>query len=183
MAFIVVYDANVLYPNVTRDLLIRIAQAGLVQAKWTDKILDETFTALSTKLPEVDGQKWERVRRLMQSAIRDGLVVGYEPLIDVVSGLPDPDDRHVVAAAIKCKAQVIVTNNVRDFPESALAPWNVEAKQPDAFVMDQINLDARAVYSAVQQIADTWNNPPGTFNDVLDAMARAGLVEAVAALS
>ena len=78
MAFIVVYDANVLYPNVTRDLLIRIAQAGLVQAKWTDKILDETFTALSTKLPEVDGQKWERVRRLMQSAIRDGLVVGYE---------------------------------------------------------------------------------------------------------
>ena len=105
MAFIVVYDANVLYPNVTRDLLIRIAQAGLVQAKWTDKILDETFTALSTKLPEVDGQKWERVRRLMQSAIRDGLVVGYEPLIDVVSGLPDPDDRHVVAAAIKCKAR------------------------------------------------------------------------------
>ena len=92
MAFIVVYDANVLYPNVTRDLLIRIAQAGLVQAKWTDKILDETFTALSTKLPEVDGQKWERVRRLMQSAIRDGLVVGYEPLIDVVSGLPDPDE-------------------------------------------------------------------------------------------
>ena len=183
MALIVVYDANVLYPNVTRDLLIRIAQAGLIHAKWTDKILDETLTALSTKFPEVDGQKWERVRRLMQSAIRDGLVVGYEPLIDVVSGLPDPDDRHVVAAAIKCKAQVIVTNNVRDFPESALATWNVEAKQPDAFVMDQINLDARAVYSAVQQIADTWNNPPGTFNDVLDAMARAGLVEAVAALS
>ncbi len=183
MAFIVVYDANVLYPNVIRDLLIRIAQAGLVQAKWTDKILDETFGALTSKLPDVDPLKWERLRGLMQTAIRDSLVVGYEPLIEVVTGLPDLDDRHVVAAAIKCKAQVIVTENIRDFPDSALATWNVEAKQPDAFVMDQINLDSRAVYSAVQQIADTWNNPPGTIGDVLDAMARAGLVESVAALS
>lgn len=183
MAFIVVYDANVLYPNVTRDLLIRIAQAGLVQAKWTDEILDETFAALNGKMPDIGAAKWQRLRRLMQSAIRDGLVVGYEPLIDVVTGLPDPDDRHVVAAAIKCKAQVIVTDNVRDFPDSALATWNVEAKQPDAFVMDQIDLDVRAVYSAVQQIADTWKNPPGTIGDVLIAMERAGLVESVAALS
>ncbi len=183
MAFIVVYDANVLYPNLTRDLLIRIAQAGLVQAKWTEKILDETFAALSLNMPGTDPEKWDRLRGLVQSAIRDSLVIDYEPLIEAVTGLPDPDDRHVVAAAIKCKAQVIVTENVRDFPASVLGKWNVEAKQPDAFVMDQVNLDSRAVYAAVVQIADTWNNPPGTFTDVLEAMARAGLVESVAALS
>ncbi len=183
MAFIVVYDANVLYPNVLRDLLIRIAQADLVQAKWSDQILDETFKALRAKMPDVDESKWSNVRRLMNGAIRDGLVVGYESLIDVVQDLPDLGDRHVVAAAIKCKAQVIVTSNLRDFPPEALQTWDVEAKHPDAFVMDQINLNHSAVYAAVQQIADAWNAPPGTFDDVLNALSRAGLVESAAALS
>ncbi len=183
MAFVVVYDANVLFPNSLRDLLIRIAQAGLVQAKWTSEILDETFAALGQRLPDVDQAKWLTLRERMTHTIRDGLVVDYEPLIEVVSGLPDPNDRHVVAAAIKSKAQVIVTANIKDFPDSALATRNVEAKHPDAFIMDQINLDSRAVYSAVQQIADSWKNPPGTIGDVLASLARSGLVESVAALS
>ncbi len=83
MAFIVVYDANVLYPNLVRDLLIRIAQAGLVQAKWTDEILDETFAALRSNLPDMEPRKWNRLRELMRAAIRDGLVVGYEPLVEI----------------------------------------------------------------------------------------------------
>ncbi|MDZ7577980.1 MAG: PIN domain-containing protein [Candidatus Nanopelagicales bacterium] len=98
MSFVVVYDANVLYPNALRDLLIRVAQAGLVQARWSDQILDETFAALRSNRPDVPEPKWHRLRELMSRAIRDGLVVGYESLIDAVQGLPDPDDRHVVAA-------------------------------------------------------------------------------------
>lgn len=183
MAFIVVYDANVLYPNVVRDLLIRIAQAGLVQAKWTETILDETFAALAATKPSVRPDRWKRVRGLMTHAIRDGMVVNYEPLLDVVMGLPDQGDRHVVAAAIRCKAQVIVTDNIRDFPNDALAIWNIESKTADEFVLDQINLDSRTVYSAVHQIADSWSNPPGTVEDVLRAMSRAGLVESAAALT
>lgn len=183
MAFVAIYDANVLFPNALRDLLIRVAQSGSVQAKWTNKILDETFAALRQHRPGVDDSKWEALRERMSHSIRDGLVVDYEPLIDVVTGLPDPNDRHVVAAAIKSKAQVIVTANVRDFPDAALARWDLEAKHPDAFIMDQINLDSRAVYSAVQQIADSWRRPPGTIGDVLSALARAGLIESAAALT
>lgn len=119
MPFVVVYDASVLYPSVLRDLLIRIAQAGLVQAKWTNEILDETFRSIIRQRPDLDPQRLERTRTLMCAAIRDCLVVDYEPLIDAVE-LPDIDDRHVLAAAIKARAQIIVTSNLKDFPDSVL---------------------------------------------------------------
>lgn len=121
MAFVVLYDANVLYPSALRDLLIRIAQAGLVQAKWTDQIVDEVFRNLTANRPDLDPERLARTRELMNKAVRDCLVTGYEPLIDALE-LPDPDDRHVLAAAIKARAQVIVTNNLKDFPPRALEP-------------------------------------------------------------
>lgn len=136
MAFVVLYDANVLYPSTLRDLLIRIAQSGMVQAKWTDQILDEVFDSLTRQRPNLDSRRLARTRELMCRAVRDCLVVGYEPLIESLT-LPDPDDRHVLAAAIKSRSQVIVTNNVRDFPADVLAPWNIETKAPDDFVLDQ----------------------------------------------
>src|SRR2546430_3319191 len=103
MSFVVVYDACVLYPSTMRDLLIRIAQAGLVQAKWTEQILDEVFDSLQKDRPDLEPAKLDRTRVLMIRAVRDCLVTGYEPLIPSVS-LPDPDDRHVVAAAIRAQA-------------------------------------------------------------------------------
>ncbi|WP_254206942.1 hypothetical protein [Nocardia alni] len=106
---------------------------------------------------------------------------GYQPLIDGLK-LPDTNDRHVPAAAIKVNAQVIVTSNLDDFPAELLAPWNIEAKSPDDFLLDQIALDDRIVWACVQQIADSRNSPPESAEDVLDALERAGLVETVAAL-
>jgi hypothetical protein len=94
LAFTVVYDANVLYPNTLRDLLIRISQAGLVQAKWTDEILGEMVRALGRNRPDIPSDTLERLRQLMNEAVRDCLVSGYEPLIDGLK-LPDPADRHV----------------------------------------------------------------------------------------
>ena len=165
MPFVVVYDANALYGNAQRDLLIRIAQSGLVQAKWTDQILDEMLSNLAKKRPDIPAEKLATLRELMNKAVRDCLVTGYEPLIESLR-LPDPDDRHVLAAAIESSAQVIVTTNLRHFPEAELRRWNVEAKSPDDFVLDQINIDARIVYSCVQEIADS-RNPPETVDDVL----------------
>lgn len=81
MAFVVVYDACVLCPSTLRDLLIRIHQAGLVQAKWTDEILNEVTSALRRNLPDVDEQKLDRLRTLMVKAVRDCNVTNYEPLI------------------------------------------------------------------------------------------------------
>lgn len=181
MAFVVIYDANVLYPSTLRDLLIRIAQAGLVQAKWTEEILDEVFQNLAQNRPDLDPSRLARTRVLMNRAVRDCLVVGYAPQIGVLT-LPDPDDRHVLAAAIKARAQVIVTNNVRDFPTAVLHGWEVQAKAPDDFILDQIDLHRDAVEEAIHRIADSWTRPRGDFGDVLASLERDGLVGSAAAL-
>jgi predicted nucleic acid-binding protein len=181
MAFTVVYDANVLYPNTLRDLLIRIAQSGLVQAKWTNQILDETFAALARDLKDIPSEKLERTRSLMNEAIRDVLVTGYEPLVEGLK-LPDPKDRHVLAAAIKAGAQVIVTRNLKDFPADYLAEWDIEARPPDAFVLDQVGVRVQVVAACIQQIAGSRRRPPQSFDDVLNQLERIGLVESVAAL-
>jgi len=179
--FVVLYDANVLYPSTLRDLLIRVAQAGLVQARWTDHILDEVFGNLATNRPDLDPRRLARTRDLMNRAVRDCLVTGYEPLVDALD-LPDPDDRHVLAAAIRARAQVIVTHNLKDFPSTVLEEWDMEAKSADDFILDQIDLSHDSVYGAVQRIADSRGNPSATFSDVLAMLERDGLVESVAAL-
>lgn len=181
MAFVAVYDANVLYPSVLRDVLIRVAAAGLVQAKWTETILDETFRNLKANRSDLDPEKLTRTRTAMKGAIRDCLVVGYEPLIDAVQ-LPDPGDRHVLAAAIRAKAQVIVTFNLKDFPQETLALWDVEAVHPDAFLEAQIDLNPQIVYAVLQRIADSCKKPPLTVADLLESLERTGLVASVAAL-
>ncbi len=181
MAFIVVYDANVLYPNTLRDLLIRVSQAGLVQAKWTNEILDEMLRALSRNRPDIPVGKLDRLRQLMNAAVRDCLVSGYEPLVDGVK-LPDPGDRHVLAAAIKAGAQVIVTSNLKHFPPADLQQWDIEAKTPDDFMLDQIGIDGRTVAACIQQIADSRTRPPQDVEDVLSQLERDGLVESIAAV-
>lgn len=162
MSFVVVYDACVPYPNTLRDLLIRIHQAGLVQAKWTEKT--------------------QKLRKLMISAVRDCFVTGYEPLITCLD-LPDPDDRHVVAAAIRAKAQVIVTDDSRGFPVDYLAGWDIDVKTADEFVLDQTSLDQQKVYGALVRIADSRNDPPQSVADVLEQLQGSGLIESVAASS
>lgn len=181
MAFIVVYDANVLYPDRLRDLLIRVAQAGMVQAKWTHQILDETFRSVLAKNPHLSSERLGRTRELMLRAIRDGLVTGYEPLIEALD-LPDPDDRHVLAAAIKARAQTIVTFNLKDFPNDQLAPWQVQAQHPDEFIHDLIDLKKTTVFGAVQRMADATKSPSLSIDEVLVQLSRCGLVESVDAL-
>ncbi|GGO47150.1 PIN domain-containing protein [Streptomyces lasiicapitis] len=182
MAFVAIYDANVLYPSTLRDVLIRVAQAGLVQAKWTDQILDETFRNLKENRPDLDPRKLDLTRDRMAGAIRDVLVKGYEPLIDILD-LPDPGDRHVLAAAIRAKAQVIVTSNLRDFPAEKLSAWDVQAVHPDAFIEAQVGLSPGLVYAVLAQMADVWRKPPNAVvADVIDSLEREGLVASAAAL-
>ncbi|MBB5853690.1 PIN domain-containing protein [Amycolatopsis umgeniensis] len=152
----VLLDANVLYPNALRDLLIRIAQSGLVRAKWTDEILDEVFRNLKENRPDLDPGKLDRTRELMNCSVRDCLATGYEPLVPALT-LPDPDDRHVLAAAIK-------------------------AQGSDDFVLDRIALNRRLVVEAVLRIAASRRSPPTSFAEILDALERAGLRKSVAEL-
>jgi hypothetical protein len=182
MAFIVIYDANVLYPNTLRDLLIRIAQQPhLVQAKWTDQIIDETLSALQKNRPDITEKKAVRLRELINGAVRDCLVTGYQPLIEALD-LPDPGDRHVLAAAIKANAQLILTRNLKDFPPKTLAQWDIRPKSPDNFVRDVMDFDSQAVWACVQQIVDSRTRRPVTVDDVLGELQRDGLVASATAL-
>jgi predicted nucleic acid-binding protein len=181
MAFTVIYDACVLYPAPLRDLLIRIGAKGLVHARWTDQILDECFRNILANRPDLSPSALDRTRDLMNRALRDVRVTGYEGLIDSLK-LPDPDDRHVLAAAIRAGAQVIVTANLDDFPDSALTPFAVEAVHPDDFVTHQIDLAPGLVSSIITEQATALQNPPRTVGDVLDSLRECGLVRSVARL-
>ncbi|MFF1831841.1 PIN domain-containing protein [Paenarthrobacter sp. NPDC058040] len=182
MVFTVIYDANVLYPSALRDLLVRVAQSGMIQARWTEAILDETFRNLKANRPDLDSSKLDRTRKLMCAAVPDCLVTNYEALEQVFAALPDADDAHVMAAALKAQAQVIVTKNLRHFPSELLAPWGIEAKHPDDFLMDQFYLDAVEIHLAVRNMSELFRNPPMNVDDVLNRLENEGLPQISAAL-
>lgn len=176
-----IYDANALYPNTLRDLLIRLGQAELVQARWTERILGEMANAIARQRPDISASKLVRLRDLMNASIRDCLVENFEPIIDGLK-LPDEDDRHVLAAAIKCRADAIVTFNLDDFPAQALGPWGIEAWSPDEFLSDLVDHNANRVWGCLQRIADSRHRPPETIDDVLTQLERSGLIESTAEL-
>ncbi len=120
-----VYDANILYPAPLRDLFIRLAEAALVRARWTETIHEEWLRNVLKDNPQLSAKRLARTRTLMDEAVRDCLVTGYEDLVDSLT-LPDPDDRHVLAAAIRASADCIVTCNLKDFPPDALSQFDIE---------------------------------------------------------
>jgi hypothetical protein len=181
MAFIVLYDACVLYPAPLRDLLVRIAKTAIVRARWTDAILDECFRSILKQRPDLRPEALERTRVLMKQAVPDCLVTGFETLVEGLS-LPDPDDRHVLAAAIRVGAQAIVTFNLADFPDEKLAPYDIEAKHPDDFVLETIDLAPTAVAKVVSDQAGALKSPPRTAGELLDTLRGLGLVRSVAKL-
>ncbi len=179
--FTVVYDANVLYSAPLRDFLVRLARTRLFHGRWTDAILDETFRSIIANRPDLDEGKLERTRRLLCEAVPDCLIEGWEPLVDGLE-LPDPDDRHVVAAAIRAAAQVIVTLNAKDFPAAALEPFHIEAQHPDVFILGVIDLDPGAAVTVVHQQQKDLVRKPMSVPQLLDLLERQGLVQSVAAL-
>ena len=181
MAFVVIYDACVLHPAPLRDLLLRIAETGLVQAKWTDEILDEVFESIRERRPDLAADRLARTRRAMCDAIDDCLVTEYAGLADKAE-LPDPDDRHVVAAAIRCGAQAIVTANLRDFPKHVLEPFEIVALHPDTFILDLLDLAPGLVAMVVVEQTKALSNPPQELAHVLNMLERCGLVRSASEL-
>ena len=176
-----VYDANILYPAPLRDLFIRLAHAGLVRARWTEAIHDEWVRNVLKNNPALSTERLARTRTLMNEAVRDCLVTEYEGLIENLS-LPDPDDRHVLAAAICTNAEVIVTFNLKDFPASALERHGIEAMHPDDFVVALFEAAAGSVCAAVKRQREGLRNPPRTADELLDTLEAQGLIQTVASL-
>lgn len=179
---IVIYDSCVLYPAPLRDLLIRLARTGFFKAHWTDAIHDEWIRNLLENRPDLSAAQLERTRQLMNAAVRDCLVTGYEGRIENLT-LPDPDDRHVLAAALEAQAQVIVTYNLRDFPADTLQPYGLEALHPDEFILRTIALDPLVVRETVETHQQALKNPPKTPAQYLETLSNQGLLRTVTAFS
>lgn len=179
--FTVVYDACVLYPAPLRDLLMHLALTDLYRARWTDMIHNEWTRNLLAKRTDLKPEAIQRTRKLMDMHVRDAKVENFEHLIEVIE-LPDPDDRHVVAAAMHAGAELIVTMNIKDFPKERVAKYNVSAQHPDDFIIDLWDLNKHKVMEAVARHRKSMKNPPKSVEDYLDTMASQELVQTVDAL-
>lgn len=175
---IAVYDANVLYPASLRDFLIRIARSGLVGARWSDRIHDEWIRNLLVNRPDLTPEQLARTRRLMDAAVPGAVVEGFERHVADLD-LPDPDDRHVLAAAIEAKAHMIVTFNTKDFPPRVVARHGIETRDPDAFVLELLAHDPETLYAVVRAHRSALRKPPMRVDEYLDQLDRSGLKKTV----
>jgi hypothetical protein len=166
-------------PGAAADLLIRLAQTSLVQARWTERILDECFYNLMKDRPDLEPARLRRTRALVNEAVRDCLVTGYEPLIEGLS-LPDADDRHVLAAAIRAGAQAIVTFNLNHFPATTVRSYGMEALHPDRFVLGLIDLNEATVLRVVGEQEAALRRTET--RDIMTRLELQGLPKAVAVL-
>lgn len=176
--FTVVYDACVLYPAPLRDFLMWLGLSGRFRARWSAQIHEEWTRNLLANRPDLTRAQVERTSALMDRAIPDARVTGHEALINGLN-LPDPDDRHVLAAAIRCHASVIVTFNRKDFPAEALAPFGLEAQHPDEFIDNLFDLDPAAVVTAAQQQRQQLKTPLMPVERYLDILLKQGLAQTV----
>lgn len=154
---------------------------GIMRARWSEPILDECFRNILAQRPDLTPDALARTRELMNRAVPDCLVTGFEELIDGLR-LTDPDDRHVLAAAIQAGAQAIVTFNLKDFPVDALSKYGLEPLHPDDFVLDLIDLAPGAVCTALVTQAHALRRPALTVQQVLDGLHGLGLVQSMAKL-
>lgn len=168
-----VLDANVLYPTLVRDMLMSLATADLYHARWTSQIHDEWTRALAKNRPDI-AEKLPDVVTLMNRAVPDCLIENYESLIPAIQ-LPDANDRHVVAAAIRGHADAIVTFDVDDFPLDELNKYNIEIQHPDTFILNQIHLHKIGALSAIKRMRARWRNPEFTAEELVRTLEARGL--------
>ena len=174
-------DANVLYPAPMRDLLLQLAVMDVYRAKWTDDIHREWIDALLEREPHRRREDLERTRGLMDQSTRDAIVTDYATLIPTLT-LPDPDDRHVLAAAIVGRCDAIVTQNLKDFPEEVLSRYGIEAQHPDEFLLNQMGLELATFCQAVAKVRARLKSPPYSADEYLATLTRQGLVATAAEL-
>ena len=175
-------DASALYPAPLRDLLLELAVSDLYRARWSETVLDEWVAALLRNRPDLARNRLERTRNLMNASTRDALVTGYEGLIGTLA-LPDPGDRHVLAAAIAGEADIVVTANLKDFPADTLQPWGIKAQHPDIFMTDLFRRDEGDFLAAVRTVRLRLRNPPKSPEEYLDILRTQGLAGTVRAIA
>lgn len=166
---VVLCDANVLYKSLLRDLIMRLGRKGAVAPRWTERIHEEWMRNLQMRRPAVTRAAAERTRSLMDAGLPGALVS-----IPAPSGhtLPDPDDQHVLDAALSAGASVLLTFNLKHFPGAAL-PISLQAVHPDAFLVACLQQQPDLVLSTLRELRADLTRPPFSPDELLAAMIRA----------
>jgi len=170
---VVVYDACVLYPFHLRNLLIQFAVEGLVAARWTDAIHDEWIRSL-VNAGDVSRERLLATRDLMKAVLPEADVRDYIRHEGTLA-LPDPNDRHVLAAAIKARASIILTWNLRHFPESETAKHNIAIRDPGSFLTALCDEDPETVAAVVDAARANLRRSEPTAEEYLQALEKQGL--------
>ncbi|NNE35548.1 MAG: PIN domain-containing protein [Rhodothermales bacterium] len=179
--FTAVVDACVLFSPLKRNLILSLAEAELFRIRWSEEILDETQSATKQYLTgkgctDADDRAI-RARTSMEKAFVDALVCDYDTVAEGLNGLPDEKDRHVIAAAIKCRSDIIVTENLKDFPPEILDPFHLEAKCSDDFIADTIDLNLGVAISAIRRMRLRLKKPEMTPEALLLEIEKHGLTQ------
>lgn len=180
--FTVILDACVLYPAVVRDALMSLHFEGFFASKWTARIENEFVRSLLRDKPDMEEGRLRRTCEHMHANVPDWEVRDFEDLIGSLE-LPDPDDRHVLAAAIRGHADCIVTTNLVDFPPEYLARWDLEAIHPDDFIMLQLGLNPVQALKAFKSMRLRLRNPPMDAERFCDNFRWSGLLQTATRLS
>jgi hypothetical protein len=157
---------------------MQLATTDLFRARWTETIHEEWINALLAKRPDLKKKDLLRTKDLMNQNTRDCIIDGHQSLIETLE-LPDPNDRHVLAAAIRGRVDVIITFNLKDFPQETLLAYDIEAQHPDEFIAHLIDLEATAVLEAAKIVRARLNNPAKTAEEYLEILAKQGLSKTV----
>ena len=164
-------------------MLLTLAEAEFFRVRWSGQVMDETQGAiekiLAGKGHSDASQRAATARANMEEAFEEAMVSDYDALLCVCAGWPDPQDAHVVAAALKTQAATIVTENIRHFPPDRLSGLNIEAKSADAFIADTIALDTGRAVAAIRSMRGRFRKPEMTPDKLLLEMEAAGLTETV----
>jgi predicted nucleic acid-binding protein len=168
-------DTCVLVPAALRDTLLRLAEAGLFRPAWSGEILEELRRTLEAKIG-LASKKAAYLEREISRSFPDALVVGYEALAPKMAN--DPKDRHVLAAAVKARARLIVTYNKRHFSREATQPWGVDATGPSAFLEELLSQEPQVV---IEKLREQAGNLGRSLTQQMDVLYKAvpSFVEAV----
>lgn len=170
-------DANALVPVRQRDLILSLAEAEFFRLRWSAQVLDEFTRALLKVYPAMTAERARTQRARMQEAFEDAMVDGHEALIPAFAHGPDPADAHVMAAAKQCDAAVIVTSNLKDFPQAMLAPFRIGVVTPDDFIADAIDLDQERAVKAVRRLRERLRDPALDAAALIAQLRRLGLTQ------